>query len=232
MAILFLHPGRSPLFPDEVHPEPDGLVALGGALTPEVLLQAYRRGIFPWTGAHPIPWYSPDPRLVLFPPDVHVSRSMRKLMRHGELTVREDTCFLEVMRRCALQSRPGQQGTWITTNMLATYGQLHAIGHAHSVEVYQAGALVGGLYGVSIGRAFFGESMFAAVPNASKTALIHLCRRLAERGFDLIDCQQVTGHLMRMGAVALPRRLFLERLRPAVAAEDAWGRVSPGDSGR
>lgn len=231
MPIHFLHPGRRPAFPEAVEPEPDGLVALGGALEPEVLLEAYGKGIFPWTGAHPIPWYSPDPRLVLFPSAVHVSRSLAKVLRRGVFEVRRDTCFGEVMTRCARQRRPGQAGTWITPNMLQAYGRLHAAGHAHSVEVFRDGTLCGGLYGIAIGRAFFGESMFAAVPDASKVALVTLCGWLADWRFALVDCQQVTGHLMRMGGVALRRQQFLQHLAAAVAAPAAWG-VSAADSGR
>ncbi|MBI2373007.1 MAG: leucyl/phenylalanyl-tRNA--protein transferase [Deltaproteobacteria bacterium] len=210
------------IFPDDLEPDETGLVALGGELFPAILVEAYSKGIFPWTGAHPIPWYSPDPRMVLHPSEIHISRSMRKLIRKERFEVRFDTCFSTVMRRCKGIKRRHEKGTWITPNMLSAYGKLHELGVTHSVETFEGGELVGGLYGVSIGRAFFGESMFASTDNASKLALVALARRLAMRRYMLIDCQQVTAHLATMGARPMPRRDFLELLRPATGAENAW----------
>lgn len=222
MPLHLVRSDRSPAFPDRCVPEADGLAALGGRLTPELVLEAYQKGLFPWTGAPPIPWFSPDPRLVLFPEAVHVSRSLAKVIRRGQLQVRYDTRFAAVMDLCARHPRSRQKGTWITPNMVETYGQLHSLGYAHSVETYAGGALVGGLYGVALGRAFFGESMVSTVADASKVALVDLCRRLAARGFQLVDCQQVTAHMLSMGALPLPRSEYLARLAEAVNAPDAW----------
>ncbi|MBI4821735.1 MAG: leucyl/phenylalanyl-tRNA--protein transferase [Deltaproteobacteria bacterium] len=210
------------IFPDDLEPDETGLVALGGELHPEILIEAYTKGIFPWTGAHPIPWYSPDPRMVLRPQSIHISRSMKKLLRRERFEVRFDSCFPEVMRRCKGIKRRHERGTWITPNMLVAYGKLHEMGVTHSVETFENGKLVGGLYGVAIGRAFFGESMFAAVDNASKIALISLCRRLATRRYLLVDCQQVTDHLTFMGGSPMPRRQFLDLLGRAVRGPSQW----------
>ena len=210
------------IFPDDLEPDETGLVALGGHLDSAILIEAYSKGIFPWTGAHPIPWYSPDPRMLLEPGKVYVSRSLEKLIRRGVFEVREDTRYATVMHRCAQMPRAGQPGTWITANMHRAYTELHKLGVTHSVETYQDGALVGGLYGVAIGRAFFGESMFSEVSNASKVALVHLCRRLAARGYAFIDFQQETPHLRSMGARPVPRAEFLARLAEAVRHPNAW----------
>jgi len=216
MPVVFLDAGARPVFPDDLEPELDGLVALGGELRPDVVLEAYRKGIFPWTGKAPIPWYSPDPRLLLFPAEVHVSRSLAKALRSNRFEVRENERFTEVMKRCAAASRPDQHGTWITRNMIEVYSELHRAGFGRSVEVLEEKKLVGGLYGLAIGRAFFGESMFAAVPNASKIALVHLCRALEAEGCAFIDCQQVTPHLVRMGAVPISRATYLSLLARAL----------------
>ncbi len=192
--------------------EPNGLLAAGGDLRPERLLAAYRRGIFPWyEEGQPILWWSPDPRAVLYPHALRVSRSLRRTLKRGGFEVTVDRAFAAVVAGCA-SPRPGAVGTWITPEMAAAYGTLHRLGWAHSIETWRDGVLVGGLYGVAIGRVFFGESMFSRVTDASKVALVGLVRRLEARGFELIDCQVASEHLASLGAVELPRRVFLERL--------------------
>jgi leucyl/phenylalanyl-tRNA---protein transferase len=225
MGVLLLLPGRRPMFPplERLSPGENGLVGLGGDLRPETVIEAYSKGIFPWDGRQPIPWYSPDPRMVLPPADLKASRSLRKLDRQGHLRVSLDTAFTQVMQRCADLPRPGQPGTWITPGMIDTYTTLHQRGIAHSVEVWEAGALVGGLYGLAMGATFFGESMFHARRDASKLALLHLCRHLEGWGFDLIDCQQETPHLASLGAAPISRAQFITRLRESLAGEGRWG---------
>ena len=192
--------------------EPNGLLALGGDLTPRRLLNAYRLGIFPWySDGQPILWWTPDPRAVLFPERLHVSRSLRKTLRRGALTVTLDTAFDAVVAACA-EPRPDQDGTWITDEMRAAYGELHRLGHAHSVETWHQGELVGGLYGVAIGRVFFGESMFTRFTDASKVAFVRLVRQLEAWSFGLIDCQMYSGHLARFGAEEIPRPRFMALL--------------------
>lgn len=207
----------APYFPDGLEPDGNGLVALGGELGPAILCEAYRKGIFPWTGAHPIPWFSPDPRMILRPGAVHVSRRLRRELKRGRFTVGFDRDFAAVMRYCAAVARPGQEGTWITPNMIRAYTDLHRRGIAHSVAVYEDGVLCGGIYGLSFGRAFFGESMFHLRDNASKVALVSLCDSLVRAGFMCIDCQQETPHMARMGAVSVSRRAFLRLLDEALA---------------
>jgi leucyl/phenylalanyl-tRNA--protein transferase len=188
--------------------EPNGLLAVGGALTREWLLHAYRRGIFPWYGpGQPVLWWAPDPRLVLYPEQLHVSRSLARVIKKGRYTVTLDTAFTEVITACAA-ARPGQSGTWITPEMHAAYVSLHHDGHAHSAECWYQGRLAGGLYGVSIGGIFFGESMFARETDASKVAFVSLVRQLGRWGFRLIDCQVHTDHLASLGATAIPRQTF------------------------
>jgi leucyl/phenylalanyl-tRNA---protein transferase len=228
---------REPLFPpvDTALTEPDGLLAAGGDLSPERILAAYRRGIFPWYSAgDPILWWSPDPRLVLRPQELHITRSLAKTLRNKPYTVALDSCFADVIEACATTPRAGQPGTWITAEMRAAYRRLHELGYAHSVEVFMDDELVGGLYGIALGRAFFGESMFSRGRDASKIALAHLCRYLTEREFGIIDCQMQTAHLTSLGAGAIPRRAFVAELDrlveggtavgrwPAVAAAGAW----------
>lgn len=196
--------------------EPNGLLAMGGDLSLERLLEAYRHGIFPWFNpGEPILWWSPDPRMVLVPGEVRITRSLAKRMRNGGFEVRVDTAFVEVMRACAAP-RPGAGGTWISPAMIAAYTRLHAAGYAHSVETWRDGRLVGGLYGVAIGRMFYGESMFSREPDASKVALVHLARQLERWGFGLIDCQMETAHLASLGARTLPRAAFTARLAELV----------------
>jgi leucyl/phenylalanyl-tRNA---protein transferase len=221
---LDLAPGRAEAFPPAraIHPTADGLVALGGDLSPQTLLEAYRKGIFPWEGDDPVPWFSPDPRCILRPGDFHRSRSMRKLDRRGAFRVTADLRFREVMRSCASIHRPGQRGTWISDRMVEAYDTLYAMGIGHSVEVWEGDRIVGGLYGLAIGRAFFGESMFSQASNASKFALMRLCRTLDRWGFHFVDCQQHTPHLESLGAVTVPRLDYLDLLDEALAAPDQW----------
>ena len=208
---------REPVFPEPADAEPDGLLAVGGDLSPERLLEAYAAGIFPWySEGSPILWWSPDPRLVLDPAALHVPRSLERTLRRGRFEVRSDTAFGHVIRRCAGKPRPGQDGTWITDAMVSAYERLHRLGFAHSFEAFEGGALAGGLYGVSLGAAFFGESMFADRPDASKAAFVEGVRWLALRGIELVDCQVRTEHLVRFGAGEVPRRAFLARLAAAL----------------
>jgi leucyl/phenylalanyl-tRNA--protein transferase len=195
--------------------EPDGLLAIGGDLSGDRLLLAYRSGIFPWYGpGQPILWWSPDPRLVLFPERLKVSRSLAKTIRKAAFRVTFDAAFDAVINACA-EPRPGQAGTWITPEMRSAYCDLHAEGYAHSVECWQEGKLVGGLYGIAIGRIFFGESMFARCTDASKVAFVGLVRQLQRWDFPLIDCQVYTAHLASLGAEMMPRRAFIRTLEHA-----------------
>lgn len=209
--IALLDPRSPELFPDvrRAVRDPNGLLAAGGDLSPARLLGAYRRGIFPWFSAgDPILWWSPDPRTVLFPSQVALSRSLRKRLRKRELCATLDRDFESVIRGCAAP-RGSEGGTWIVPEMIDAYVALHRLGVAHSVEIWRGSELVGGLYGVAIGGAFFGESMFSRTSDASKVALIHLCQRVFDWGFRLIDCQMRTEHLLRMGAVEIPRARFI-----------------------
>lgn len=215
--------GDAPEFPPDTAAlaEPNGLIAAGGALTPPWLLAAYRRGIFPWFSAgEPILWWTPDPRLVLDPGHIHISHSLRKTLRRRRFEVRADTDFAAVVRACAAPREPGL-GTWITPSMQAAYRHMHELGYAHSVECWQDERLVGGLYGIALGRMFFGESMFSLETDASKVALAHLARLLAARGYGMIDCQMTTRHLLSMGAREMPRARFIMALQQLVAAGDA-----------
>jgi leucyl/phenylalanyl-tRNA--protein transferase len=214
-------PGQTtqiPLFPspESALVEPNGLLAVGGRLSPEWLLAAYRRGIFPWFGpGEPILWWSPDPRMVLFPDEFKLSRSLAKRLRRRDYEVRVDTAFESVMRACA-EPREGQHGTWIVEDMIQAYVGLHGLGHAHSVETWLDGKLVGGLYGVAIGRMFYGESMFTRVSDASKIAFAHLVAQLRRWDFGLIDCQMETAHLASLGARPIPRQEFMKRLEKLI----------------
>ena len=201
------------VFPDPGQASPEGILAAGGDLSVPRLLHAYRQGIFPWySPGDPILWWSPDPRFVLFPENLKVSRSMRPYFNQQKFTVTYDQAFSRVMQACAAVPRTGQYGTWITEEMLAAYAELHRAGFAHSVEVWRGEELVGGLYGIALGKVFFGESMFTRASNASKFGFISLVHRLRERGFQLIDCQQETRHLASLGAEAIPRQAFLDHL--------------------
>lgn len=197
--------------------EPDGLLAIGGDLTPVRLLNAYAGGIFPWFSAgQPLLWWSPDPRMVFRTEGVHLSSRFRRTLRGSDWTIRADTRFAQVIDACAASPRPGQDGTWITDDMRAAYLQLHQMGHAHSVEVLEGDRLVGGIYGVAIGRMFFGESMFSSASGGSKVALAALAHRLAAWGWPLIDAQVENDHLLRMGAEHWPRQRFLAQVRELV----------------
>lgn len=216
---------REPVFPDAERSDPDGLLAVGGDLSPERLLAAYAAGVFPWySEGMPILWWSPDPRLVLLPEQLHVSRSLRRTLRSARYRVRADTAFERVIRTCAAKKRPGQDGTWITAEMIDAYLRLHRLGYAHSFEAWEGEALAGGLYGVSLGAAFFGESMFADRADASKVAFARAVEWLRGWRFDLVDCQVRTAHLARLGARDIPRREFLTRLRGALERPSMRGK--------
>jgi leucyl/phenylalanyl-tRNA--protein transferase len=211
-------------FPPPEGADPSGLVAVGGDLSPERLLAAYAVGIFPWPLVErPLLWFSPDPRMVLRPHELVVSRSLRKTLRRGVFEVRLDTAFERVVRRCAEIPRRGEAGTWITDDMAEAYTRLHELGFAHSAEAWQDGVLVGGLYGVSLGASFFGESMFADRDDASKAAFAVLAAQLAAWRFDLIDCQVHTDHLARFGAREWSRKRFLAALRRSLEAPTRRG---------
>jgi leucyl/phenylalanyl-tRNA--protein transferase len=192
----------------------EGLLAVGGDLSPERLILAYKNGIFPWYNpGEPILWWSPDPRLVLLPSELHVSRSLRRLLRKHKFQVTFNTRFREVIDACARAKRRAGEGTWITPEMESAYIRLNDLGYAHSVEAWRDGRLAGGLYGVALGRFFFGESMFTNVSNASKVAFVTLVKRLKTLEFKLIDCQVYTRHLVSLGAREIPRKEFLKRIR-------------------
>lgn len=197
--------------------DPDGLLAIGGDLSPARLLQAYKHGVFPWfNDEQPILWWSPNPRAVLFPGQIHCSRSLRKTINRATHEIRWDSAFDEVIMHCANTPRHGQQGTWITREMINAYRQLFTLGYAHSIEVWRDATLVGGLYGISIGEVFFGESMFSLESNASKIALVALAERLQKWEFTLIDCQVGNAHLTTMGVRSIPRTTFANLLAQSV----------------
>lgn len=216
--------GYSYRFPDPRSASDEGLLAYGGDLSVPRLLSAYRQGIFPWYNeGDPILWWSPDPRLLLFPGKFKVRKSFRRVLRSGRFTVTFDRHFKEVISHCALVPREGQNSTWIVPDMQRAYLHLHEEGHAHSVEVYREGELVGGLYGLAIGKVFFGESMFSLVSDASKVAFKALSDVLGRRGYDFIDCQMQTDHMVGLGAEVVSRDDYLELLHASV--------VEPGDLG-
>ena len=194
--------------------EPNGLIAIGGDLSIDRMLLAYKNGIFPWYGeGEPILWYSPNPRMVITPDKLHVSKSLKKILHSSQFRVCKDMAFKEVILQCRTVQRPGQSGTWIDDEMVKSYCQLHKLGYAHSYEVYKNDELVGGLYGVALGRVFFGESMFSLVSNASKVAFAHL---LQKSKYCLIDCQIENQHLESLGAFKMPRDLFIQQLKAFV----------------
>ncbi|MEW6330302.1 MAG: leucyl/phenylalanyl-tRNA--protein transferase [Pseudomonadota bacterium] len=224
--MFVLKPGSTDLrFPPAALASPEGLLAVGGDLRAERLLEAYRHGIFPWYNpGQPILWWSPDPRAVLFPEKLRVSRSLGKTLRRRIFEVTLDTAFREVMQHCAAPRNEGPgHATWITPEMIEAYCVLHQRGLAHSVEARRDGKLVGGLYGVALGSAFFGESMFSREADASKTAFVQLVRQLALWGFDFIDCQLPSAHLASLGAETIRRGEFLERLERALARPGRTG---------
>jgi len=195
---------------------PNGLLAAGGDLSPQRLIEAYRRGIFPWFNeGEPILWWSPDPRMVLFPQELKISRSLRKTLKRGNYEIRADSAFKQVMEACAAP-RGDQAGTWIHAEMIAAYEKLHEMGMAHSMETWIEGELVGGLYGVGQGKMFFGESMFFRVSDASKIAFVHLVTQLQRWGFEMIDCQMKTEHLASLGAREISRKEFRQKLKELV----------------
>jgi len=206
--------------------EPDGLLAIGGDLSIERLLAAYRRGIFPWySDEQPVLWWSPAQRSVLVPEKLHISRSLRKTLKKQPFRVSLDEAFAEVIQACAAP-RSYESGTWITDEMMQAYIRLHDAGHAHSVECWQDDRLVGGLYGVTLGKAFFGESMFSRVSEASKVAFVYLTRQLQDWGFGLIDCQIRSDHLDRFGAESIPRNVFIHSLEHYITLPTQTGRWS------
>ncbi|NNJ37971.1 MAG: leucyl/phenylalanyl-tRNA--protein transferase [Flavobacteriaceae bacterium] len=210
--LIFL--GEKLEFPPIQHANAEGLLAVGGDLSVKRLMLAYRNGIFPWFNEDAlILWWSPDPRMVLFPDKVKISKSMRRLIHADVFEIRVNTAFEEVIKHCAAVPRAGQRGTWITDEMTKAYLQLHHMGIAKSYEVWQDGKLVGGLYGVDLGHVFCGESMFSLVDNASKFALIKLAQELHEKGYGLIDCQLYTSHLESMGAEEISREVYMELLK-------------------
>ncbi len=215
---------------DLVFPPPhlaieDGLLAVGGDLSVERLLLAYRSGIFPWySEGDPLLWWSPDPRMVLFPDELHVSRSLERVLKKGEFTVTMDTAFSSVIQACAEARGPRRDGTWITREMESAYCALHDAGYAHSVECWKDGALAGGLYGVSLGACFFGESMFSLATDASKVAFVRLVRQVAAWDFHFVDCQMHTPHLARFGAKEVARKQFLTLLCDGLNAPTRCGR--------
>ncbi len=205
------------IFPPPDQAEPDGLLAVGGDLRSERLLLAYRLGVFPWYGkGQPILWWSPDPRLTLEPEKFRISRRLRQTIKKEIFQVTFDRAFVEVIEACATTRRRGQEGTWITPEMQEAYIRLHHMGFAHSTESWLEGELVGGIYGLSLGRAFFGESMFFRKTDASKVALVALVQRLKTWGFHMLDAQVTTRHLLSLGAKEIPRKLFLKRLERAL----------------
>lgn len=216
--------------------EPNGLLAAGADLSPGRLVAAYRRGIFPWfSDGQPILWWSPDPRMVLFVDEFRVTRSLGKRVRAQTFEVRFDTAFRAVIEACSATPRAGQDGTWITADIVDAYCELHRLGYAHSVESWQDGHLVGGLYGILLDRMFFGESMFARATDASKVALVALVAQLRRLGVPLIDCQQETGHLRSMGARPIPRAAFAAHLADLIHSSGPagpWHAASGAGTGR
>ena len=208
--------------PEEATEDNDWLLAVGGDYNPERLLNAYSSGIFPWPMGEecPITWFSPDPRFVLKAEDLHIPKSLMKTMRKGLFEYRADTAFEKVIRDCSTVPRPGQEGTWITEDLVAGYCELNRLGFAHSFEAWQGGRLVGGFYGVAIGACFFGESMFAHVPDASKCTFAHFARMMFDNGLPWIDCQVYTDHLARFGAKDIPRSEYLLLLKETLKKAD------------
>lgn len=213
---VILHPERAK-FPPLRAASDEGLLAVGGMLSRERLLEAYANGIFPWYDeTTPVLWWAPPERCIMRPEEAHVPRSLRRAVNSRRFAITCDTAFAAVIAECAASARPSQQGTWLVPEMIAAYTDLHEAGYAHSVEAWRDGELAGGLYGVSLGRGFFGESMFFRQPDASKVCFVWLAKLLAYWGFTLIDCQQVTHNLLRFGAYSVPRDTFMQRLAAAL----------------
>lgn len=203
-------------FPPPHLAEPDGLLAMGGDLSPQRLIMAYKQGIFPWYEGEHILWWSPDPRFVLFPSELRISKSLKPLLKRHEFEFTINKAFGEVIRRCKKILRPGQEGTWITNEVEKAYTAMHKLGYAVSAEVWKDGELAGGLYGIKLGNVFFGESMFSNVSNASRYAFASFVQQLKEEGIELIDCQVYTGYLESMGAKMIPRNDFLQLLQQLI----------------
>ena len=219
-------PEAVPIFPPQSHAEPEGLLAVGGDLSTERLLAAYRQGIFPWyEEGQPILWWSPDPRLILEPASLRISQSLRKVLKKQTFQIKSDTAFEQVIHACGMPRRQSN-GTWITPQMREAYTRLYDLGYAHSVESWHGGKLVGGLYGVFLGKCFFGESMFAWMSDASKIALVALVEQLKNWRVELIDCQVSSDHLKRMGACEISREIFLQRLNRAMSSPTVPGKWS------
>jgi leucyl/phenylalanyl-tRNA--protein transferase len=213
---VYCLPAAGNVFPDPLEAGPDGLLAVGGNLSPERLIAAYSIGVFPWYNkGEPVLWWSPDPRCILLPKEFHLPRSLRATLKSDLFSFSIDKAFADVIHACA-QPRAFSKDTWLTPEMIDAYTLLHKLGFAHSVETWHKGRLVGGLYGVALGRAFFGESMFYRMPDASKAAFAYFMRVLCDRGFGLVDCQQATSHLLRFGAKNVPRAEFMSRLKSAL----------------
>ncbi len=223
MVIYYL--SSENFFPDPLRDDVDDLLAIGGDLSPERLITAYQKGIFPWYSEEsPILWWSPNPRLILCPSQLHVARRLKREIRKNRFSITVNVDFPSVIDSCAHVSRSGTNGTWIVPEMIEAYNRLHELGFAHSIESWYDGVLVGGLYGVAIGKVFFGESMFFRMSNASKIAFVVFVKSLKDNGFHLIDCQQTTEHLLRFGAKEVSRKEFLIRLDKALQE----GNVQPG----
>lgn len=213
----YIPPLKGTNFPNPKFASDEGLLAYGGNLSSHTLLTAYRKGIFPWYSPDdPILWWSPNPRLVLYPTKFYVRKSFRRVLRSGNFTITFDTHFEKVINYCASVPREGQKGSWIVPGMIEAFVRLHEEGFAHSIEVHKEGMLVGGLYGIAMGKAFFGESMFSLVKDASKVAFKALSDVLAAKGYDFIDCQMPTDHMMGLGAQIVERNVFLEELSQAL----------------
>ena len=211
-------------FPPVETSTPEGIVAVGGNLSPGMLLSAYSQGLFPWYSEEdPILWWSPDPRCVILPNEIHISKSMKKLLKKNRFSVSLDTCFSEVISACKEIPRKNQDGTWITDEMRDAYLELHRLGFAHSLEVWRERSIAGGIYGVSLGRTFFGESMFSRISNASKLALIQLMEFLSKMEFDLFDCQVNSPHLETFGAKQIGREEFISRLNKSLETKTLRG---------
>ena len=218
------HLSEKILFPPPHFAEKSGLLAVGGDLSPKRLLAAYKEGIFPWYSEDdPILWWSPDPRLVLYPKDLVISKSLHKILKKKTFHITMDRAFCDVITNCATIRTEKGEGTWIVDDMMSAYAKLHKAGYAHSVEAWLNGKLAGGLYGIALGKCFFGESMFSRKTNASKVAFVHLVAFLREHAFELIDCQVRTDHLMRFGAKEIPRTLFLKQLHELLKAPTLKG---------
>jgi leucyl/phenylalanyl-tRNA--protein transferase len=214
-------------FPSPHFAEEDGLLAVGGCLSEERLLLAYRMGIFPWfSEGDPVLWWSPDPRLVLYPQELRVSKSLQKVIRKKQFHLTMDTAFTRVINACASSRTQNAEGTWITKDMIESYIKLHESGFAHSVEAWYKGELAGGLYGVSLGRCFFGESMFTRLSNASKIAFVALVHFLEKLSFDLVDCQITTRHMVSFGAKEVPRAKFLKQVGDSLQSSTKKGKWS------